>query len=68
MQRIVCRVSHKYEICMCTKVSELCKLEIVTVDLGTSKEGLISDVTADLWTSKERLISGTTADFWSCKS
>jgi hypothetical protein len=32
---------------MCTKVSELCKLELVTVDLKTSKEGLISDVTMD---------------------
>jgi hypothetical protein len=53
---------------MCTKVSELYELEIVTVDLGTSKEGLISDVTANLSTSKERLISGTTADFWSCTS
>jgi hypothetical protein len=53
---------------MRTEASELYELEIVTVDLGTSKEGLISDVTADLWTSKERLISGTTADFWSSKS
>ncbi len=51
-----------YELCMCTKASELCGLELVTVDLRTSKGGLISDVTVDLWTSKEGLISDVTVD------
>jgi hypothetical protein len=51
-----------YELCMCTKASELHEFKLPTVDLWTSKKGLKSDITINLRTSKKRLMSDVIVD------